>query len=54
VWPSSKNGSLSMWALRPQSAIAVSGDAFARRAARLVGTSTADPRIVAALRTLVH
>lgn len=54
VWPSSPAHATSLWAYRPQSAVAVTGDAFARRAARLVGNDSADPRIVAALRTLVH
>lgn len=54
IWPSSPNGSTALWAYHPQSAVAVTGGAFERCAARRVGTRSADPRVVAALRSLVH
>ena len=54
VWPSFTTRSMSLWAFRPQDAIALTGTSFERRVSRLVGHAAADPRVVAALRTLVH
>lgn len=53
VWPSSRNGTTSMWALVSPGARVVTGAQFTRRAARLTGTKPADPAVVAALTGLV-
>lgn len=54
VWPSNAHAAITLWAYRPQNARAFTGPAFARHAARFLGTEPANPSIVIALRELVH
>lgn len=54
VWPSSKKGDLTLWALRMPGARAIRADRLSRVARRNLPKRPADPAIVAALARLVR
>lgn len=54
VWPSRRDGGLSLWALRPPGAVVVTGQRFAANPGRSMGTRAPDPVLVSALTPLVR